>query len=172
MDNNKQLLTVTGISDVMTATDGREYATISVQEPSQPGLIITTRPHKKNIWSHQPNSGPNAENPVKVPYFEQIVDAMEKNGEATITGRVVTVETEPYFIENLESGKYRDPDTGVPSNRATQKTYVLFPDESVERELNNDGLIRKGSERGPALKHPDEDLVSEDLGAEVDAAMS
>lgn len=163
---NEQTLEVTSISEVMTAKDNRSYAVIGVQEPSSPGLISTTRPHKKVIWSHQPNQGPDSENPNENRHFDQIVKAMEKNGTCKITGSVQTVETEPYFIEN-ESGKDVHPETNAPANKVTQKTYVVFPDESVDRLLANDELKRKGASEEEAMR-ANEELVAEDLGEELE----
>ena len=147
---------------------------IRVQKPSNGDVIVTTRPHGKNIWSHQPNSGPDSDNPQEIPYFQPIVDAMDQKGYCHIEGRVVTVETEPYYIENLQNGQFKHPETGNPANKVTQKTYVLFPDENVDTLLRQDGLVRKGEKPGQtdALRHPDEDLVSQDLGEDMDAVTS
>jgi len=158
------------LQEPKTAKDGREYAVIGVKEPITGGLINTTKPRAKVIWSHEPMAGPDHEGPEKPnDYYEPIVKALEAGKHPNITGSIKTVDTEPYFIPS-KNGEYSHPDTGVPANRATQKTYVVFPDENVDTLLRNDDLLRKGQEQGQALKEPSEELVEEDLGAEAPVA--
>ena len=165
-ENNK--LKVVEMSEEQLSTsefmDDRHYRTIYVVpvDEDDGGAISTAKPHGRNIWNRQPMNGrPN-------PFYDAIVAAMEKNGQAIIKGRIETVQTNPYYIES-EQGKFEHPKTGKPANKATEKTYVLFEDETADRFLRNDNLTRKDEKtEQEAPFQANQTLVAENFGEEAE----
>lgn len=164
MSNQNNVLKVTDVSEAQDAKDDRQYKVITVKKPNTGGVIGTSRGHKRVIWSHAPMSGPTTDNPQPNDYFDMIEEGSK------IAAEIVTVETEPYFIES-ENGQYSHPETGKPANRVTQKTYVVFEDETVDSLLRGDDLRRKGAEEEQeGFETANEELVADDLGEEAEEA--
>jgi len=158
-ENNLLLLTRVQMTEddegnmthIKTSSDGRKYITAYFKPKPQNGVLSNARERGRNIWEQGPNGSAGDS------IFPAVAAAnVQPNGflsrPLTVKGDIQTVETEPFYIPS-EYGKFNDPATGQPANKATQYTSVVFEDENiVSLARSQEGITVAGEAQAEALE--------------------
>ena len=128
---NEQMLQINEIGEIKTSSDNRNYRSVRFQKLTAPGVFTNAKVRTRNVWEQGPMGSAGD------PLYGAIEKGLAKVG-SKVLGTIETIQVNEYYIPS-ENGKYEDPETGEPANKADRFTSVVFEDENIESIARSQG---------------------------------